>query len=244
MIGDGRPGLRRTAALAEAEFNDPQGLALDGHTLYVADRKNHALRAVDLTAGTVTTLAGTGQQAGFDARQRTCPAAGHQTTGLNSPWDMLLKPSARACSSRWPGTTRFGGWTWKAKTVHAVRRRRRREHQGRPAVRRPAGPAERLTTDGTYLYVADSETSSVRKLPLNGEGRVETLVGRGLFEFGDVDGTYPARTAGCNTPWPCSGHDGKLIVADTYNSKLKRLDPAHQDAVHRSSARSSTSRAG
>ena len=81
-----------------------------------------------------------------------------------------------------------------------------------------------LTTDGTNLYVADSETSSVRKLPLSGEGKVETLVGRGLFAFGDVDGAFP--NSRLQHALAVQWHDGKLIVADTYNSKLKLLDPA------------------
>src|SRR6202035_2690044 len=45
-----------------------------------------------------------------------------------------------------------------------------------------------LATDGKDLYVADSEVSAVRVMPLNGKGEVKTLVGEGLFDFGDVDG--------------------------------------------------------
>ena len=46
-----------------ATFNQPQGSALsdDGATLYVADTENHAVRAVDLTTGAVSTVAGTGK---------------------------------------------------------------------------------------------------------------------------------------------------------------------------------------
>ena len=79
VIGAGRPGFK-DGPYAEAEFNDPQGLALDGHTLYVADRKNHALRAVDLRNSTVSTLAGTGKQSGFDVRRAggPVPAQGDQ----------------------------------------------------------------------------------------------------------------------------------------------------------------------
>src|SRR5262249_41071800 len=44
-----------------------------------------------------------------------------------------------------------------------------------------------LASDGKRLYVADSEVSAVRSVPLAGGGEVETLVGSGLFDFGDVD---------------------------------------------------------
>ena len=42
-----------------------------------------------------------------------------------------------------------------------------------------------FASDGKTLYVADSEVSAVRTVPLNGTGEVGTLVGRGLFGFGD-----------------------------------------------------------
>ena len=49
---------------AAAKFNEPYGLAVsqDGNTLYVADRGNHRLRAVDVATGAVTTLAGAASQ--------------------------------------------------------------------------------------------------------------------------------------------------------------------------------------
>ena len=47
IIGDGERGLT-DGSFADAQFSDPQGMALDGETLYVADKENHALRKVDL----------------------------------------------------------------------------------------------------------------------------------------------------------------------------------------------------
>ena len=43
-----------------AQFNEPLGVALSGKTLYVADYKNHRIRAVDTASGAVTTIAGSG----------------------------------------------------------------------------------------------------------------------------------------------------------------------------------------
>ena len=60
-------------------------MALDGDTLYVADRKNHLIRALDLKAKTVTTVAGTGEQ----DRDRERRRPGARRRGLNSPWDLL-----------------------------------------------------------------------------------------------------------------------------------------------------------
>jgi len=66
-----------------ATFNHPQGMALVGDTLYVADTENHLLRAVDLAAERVTTIAGTGTQARFRAT-----GGDALTTDINSPWDL------------------------------------------------------------------------------------------------------------------------------------------------------------
>src|SRR5205823_1201350 len=84
VVGSGEPGLK-DGDYGKAQFNDPQGMAVKGETLYVADRKNHVLRAVDMKTQKVTTIAGTGKQ-GFD-REGDGPAL---KTGLNSPWDLLL----------------------------------------------------------------------------------------------------------------------------------------------------------
>jgi hypothetical protein len=73
---------------------------------------------------------------------------------------------------------------------------------------------------GGVIYFADSEVSAVRAL--DGD-RVRTLVGAGLFEFGDRDGD--ARTARLQHPIGIALHDGLVYVADTYNHKVRVVDP-------------------
>src|SRR5262249_34103007 len=89
IAGSGKDGLK-DGKFSEAEFSAPQGMCLDGETLYVADRKNHAIRAVDLKTETVRIVAGTGE------KQKPLPP---RTPGSNwaakklpmsSPWDLLL----------------------------------------------------------------------------------------------------------------------------------------------------------
>lgn len=69
LAGDGQAGLVDGDAHA-ARFNQPYGLALDATetTLYVADYLNHAVRAIDLVTGTVSTLAGNGSAGFVDGR--------------------------------------------------------------------------------------------------------------------------------------------------------------------------------
>ena len=87
------------------------------------------------------------------------------------------------------------------------------------AMAQPSG----ITTDGVKLYIADSEVSGVREIDLSPGGQVKTIIGKGLFEFGDIDGKYPK--ARLQHPIGIAYHDGLLYVADTYNHKVKKVDP-------------------
>src|SRR5205814_8547357 len=82
VIGGEAAGLA-DGPFAQALFDHPNGLTLAGDTLYVADTENHAIRAMDLAAETVRTVAGTGV---IGYRRAGGPAT---ATPLNSPWDVL-----------------------------------------------------------------------------------------------------------------------------------------------------------
>ena len=84
MVGSGEPGLA-DGDLRTAQFNRPQGVAVSGDRLYVADTENHAVRQVDWSTGQVTTLAGTGVQARGNAAGTGAEVA------MNSPWDLVVK---------------------------------------------------------------------------------------------------------------------------------------------------------
>ena len=72
-------------AFDHAQFYRPQGLALDGDMLYVADTENHLIRRVNLKSRMVETLAGTGKQSlSYDERGAA------RSISLNSPWDLHL----------------------------------------------------------------------------------------------------------------------------------------------------------
>jgi NHL repeat len=71
------------------------------------------------------------------------------------------------------------------------------------------------------LYTADSESSAIRSVDLNGRARVDTVAGGGLFEFGDRDG--PGLQARFQYPMGIAYSEGALYVADTYNNKIRRI---------------------
>jgi hypothetical protein len=83
-IGTGQAAAVDGPASA-ASFFRPQGMALDGDFLYVADTENHLIRRIDLKSHSVETIAGTGRRA--RGPSKTGPA---RDTDLNSPWDLQL----------------------------------------------------------------------------------------------------------------------------------------------------------
>ncbi|MFB3053111.1 MAG: thioredoxin-like domain-containing protein, partial [Dehalococcoidia bacterium] len=87
VIGSGQEGFD-DGSFEDATLRQPQGLVLsaDGNTLYIADTRNHAIRAADLRTSLVTTIAGTGLRA-LTFPQDGAPAV---ETDLASPWGLLL----------------------------------------------------------------------------------------------------------------------------------------------------------
>jgi hypothetical protein len=98
-------------------------------------------------------------------------------------------------------------------------------HLASPALAQPSG----IATDGRKLYFADSETSSVREADIREPGRVRTIVGKGLFDFGDIDGD--SDRARLQHPLGVAVRNGLLYVADTYNSRIKVVDPTRRTSV-------------
>jgi thiol-disulfide isomerase/thioredoxin len=216
IAGAGEPGLK-DGPFDSAQFKDPQGLALDGNVLFVADRKNHSIRALDLARQTVTTIAGTGSQ-GRDSRSGSGQGA---AVSLNSPWDLLR--IGRVLYIAMAGHHQIWTLNLDTKVVSAYAGDGRENIADGALSRAEFAQPSGLTTDGQRLYVADSEVSAIRSVGLTPPADVQTLVGQGLFQFGDKDGVGPE--VRLQHALGVAFHDGKLYVADTYNSKLKILDP-------------------
>ncbi|HLG13373.1 MAG TPA: thioredoxin-like domain-containing protein [Blastocatellia bacterium] len=222
IIGSGEIGFT-DGDFATATFNHPQGMAVDGTTLYVADTENHAIRCVELDKRTVTTIAGTGEQA---RRPDRLGGQGRQTA-LNSPWDLVLHEGMLYIAMAgphqlWRMSPKTGGITPYA---GSGREARIDGPLDEAALAQPSG----ITTDGKKLYFADSEVSSIRAADLDPKGQVETIVGLDLFEFGDRDGK--GDEVRLQHPLGVTYHDGAVYVADTYNNKVKRVSPRDRSSV-------------
>jgi thiol-disulfide isomerase/thioredoxin len=221
-IGDGEEGFE-DGPFEKARFNRPQGMYLDGDTLYVADTENHAIRAVDLKAGQVATVAGTGKQM---MRVVAMPFAGPaRTTPLSSPWDVIRIPGDKGLFIAMAGPHQIWKLDLESDTVGVFAGSGYENiHDGPAPLARFAQPSG-LATDGEHLFVADSEVSGVRMIAgiRGGAPIVRTIVGEGLFVFGDHDGK-----GGVVRLQHCLGlayGNGHLYIADTYNNKIKSCIP-------------------
>ncbi|MEU0099400.1 NHL domain-containing thioredoxin family protein [Streptomyces sp. NPDC006267] len=223
-FGTGERGLA-DGGPETARFSEPQGLAVlpDGRVA-VADTVNHAIRALDLTTGVTSTLAGTGRQ-WWQGNPTSGPA--HEVD-LSSPWDLAwfgdrLWIAMAGVHQLWTydpgnGTVRVAAGTTNEGLVDG------------PAAEawfaQPSGLA--VSADGERLWVADSETSSLRYL--DRDEHVHTAVGTGLFDFGHRDGA--ASQALLQHPLGVTAlPDGSVAVSDTYNHALRRYDPASDEVT-------------
>jgi len=263
VIGTGQIGST-DGGYDEARFDHPQGMALRGDTLYVADTENHLLRKIDLKKKTVATIAGTGKQArgGWPGMEqfRTNPSAKlpqrwvgkPSRTAINSPWALLVHEGDLYIAMAGPhqiwkmplDESEIGPYAGNGREdiVDGPLLPPTPYEQGYSAFAQPSG----LASDGRWLYVADSEGSSIRAVPFDPEKKVRTIVGTAnmpgarLFLFGDRDGKgllrldVPAaqfrgdaeQTAGplLQHALGVVHHEGKLYITDTYNNKLKSID--------------------
>jgi thiol-disulfide isomerase/thioredoxin len=203
-IGSGERGLV-DGAPAEARFSEPNGLCLlprdvavaVGYDVVVADTVNHALRAVRLADGHVRTVAG-------------------RTTTLSSPWDVAwwrdrVWVAMAGSHQLWTFDPDGGASAAVAGTGN----------EGLLDGRLPDAwfaQTSGLAAGGDRLWLADSETSSLRHVE---GGEVHTSVGTGLFDFGFRDG--PAGEALLQHPLGVTVlPDGSVAVCDTYNGAVRR----------------------
>ena len=212
-IGDGTAAAKN-GDFAAANFNRPQGLVLDGDYLYVADTENNLIRRVDLKARKVETVGGTGKLDDFSG-----VGGDAKTTAVSSPWDLSLVGKnlyiAMAGSHQiWRMNLEknvlepYAGTRAEARVDGKI---------NESAFAQPSG----IVSDGKNLFVAEPESNIIRKIDLAKE-TVETLVGGDLFDFGDKDGE--GDDVRLQHPLGVTLYDGKVLIADTYNHKIKLLD--------------------
>ncbi|XP_038614544.1 NHL repeat-containing protein 2 [Tachyglossus aculeatus] len=235
---------KKDGTFSESAFNSPQGVAIKNNIIYVADTENHLIRKIDLEVEQVSTVAGIGVQ-GTDKEG----GAKGEAQPISSPWDVVFGTSednrdyilwiAMAGTHQiWALLLDSGALPKRSELKKGTCLRfagsgneenRNNAYPHKAGFAQPSGLSLASGEPWNCLFVADSESSTVRTISLK-DGAVKHLVGgerdpMNLFAFGDIDG------AGINAKlqhplgvtWDEKGN--LLYVADSYNHKIKVVDP-------------------
>jgi len=217
IVGSGKSG-KADGNFGSAEFFQPQGLAVDGDLVYVADTSNHLVRAIDLRKKEVRTIAGTGVQGFVRDPEGRLPLE----TPLASPWDLAIwtrKSGEKILAIAMAGTHQIWGLDLKKNRLQLLAGTGREDLQDGSAKSASLAQTSGVFLFGERLYFVDSETSSLRYLE---DGKVHTLIGEGLFEFGLKDG--PSNTARLQHPLGLTVYENKIYIADAYNKAIRIYD--------------------
>ena len=213
--GFGGDGGEATKAL----LHRPHSIALDGRGgLFIADIGNHRIRRVDLAAGTIQTIAGTGE--------KTMPQDGQQAEGnpMVGPRALFVDGdrlwiALREGHSVWTMDLNTGTLAHVAGT-------------GKKGYTGDDGPAREGTFDGPkgiavgpkgHVYVVDTENQAIRKIDTR-QGGITTIAGHGPDARGFGGDGGPATTASLDRPHGiCVGKDGAVYIGDTNNHRVRRV---------------------
>jgi hypothetical protein len=191
-----------------ASFSSPQGITTDGTNLYVADNGNHLIRKVVISTGAVTTVAGTGSSGSANGTGTSASFSSPQgitTDGTNLYVADYGNHLIRKIVISTGAVTTVAG-TGSSGSANGT---------GTSAsFNTPTG----VTTDGTNLYVSDSDNHLIRKIVIS-TGAVTTVAGTG--SSGSANGT--GTSASISQPYEITTDGTNLYVAEYGNYLIRKI---------------------
>jgi hypothetical protein len=196
-----------------ATFNGPVGITISGTILYVTDGNSNTIRQINSSTGAVTTIAGSAGSSGSANGTGTAATfyvpAGITTDGTNLyvcdfSNNMIRKIviSSKAVSTLAGSTSYYGS----ADGVGA-----------NASFYSPNG----ITTDGTNLYVTDSNNDLVRKIVIS-TGTVTTVAGVAATS-GSSDGSGSSARFYFPVGITYDSTNSSLYVADANNHTIRKI---------------------
>jgi len=191
-----------------ASFNNPKGITTDGTNLYVADSGNHLIRKIVISTGAVTTVAGTGSSGSANGTGTSASfnyPHGITTDGTNlyvadRNNDLIRK----IVISTGVVTTLAGSSSGYTDATGTSAR-----------FYYPRG----ITTDGTNLYVEDTNNHRIRKIVID-NGTVTTLAGSSTGFADNATGTL----AKFRNPFGITTDGTNLYLADSSNDSIRKIE--------------------
>lgn len=216
IFGNGLP-LFLDGNAGDASFNRPLAIQANREYLYVADTGNHAIRRINILKGSIDTLIGNGApgQAGAQTVSSFKSVQLNNPTGLHVHHDMLVISEA--------GNNRLSLFNLADNQFTPLAGGGPLSMQDGIGDRARMAHPLALSGDSRHLYVVEGSSSSIRTAAVP-EGRINTLIGLGLFQFGINDGSRQQ----ASMQHPC----GIIVdekrdcawIADAYNHKIRILN--------------------
>jgi sugar lactone lactonase YvrE len=207
-------GFSNISSVGMATFNRPLAVATDGVDLYVADYYNNAIRRVNIATKHVTTIAGNlagfggsvdaiGELAYFNRPSGIALAGGnlYVTDSLNYTIRKIDLSTRQVTTFAGGGGSNLSGAVDSTLPLNAR-----------------FGVLNGITTDGTSLYVTDSN-NTIRRIVIS-SGVVTTLAGA-PNSAGSIDGAQA--DARFNQPARITTDGPNLYVTDFGNSTIRKI---------------------
>ena len=192
-----------------ARFDTPIGIACDGQNLYVADTSNRTIRKLVIATGEVTTLAGDGYDSGFNdgigSAARFNSPKGITIDGINLY--ITDQYTIRKLVIATGEVTTLAGLAYNTGSTDGI-----------GSVARFSSP-DGISTDGTNLYVAESNNHTIRKIVI-ATGEVTTIAGLAGSD-GSTDGTGSSARFYYPTGITCDGQN--LFITDSRNHTIRMI---------------------
>ncbi len=212
--GNGTPQFGDTAKAANAQFDNPDGLALDSSgNLYVADTLNHRVRKIS-PSGTISTIAGSGVQ-GYSGDGGVATAA-----KLSLPRGLALDVGgnlyiADSDNDRVRRVTPGGTISTVAGTGVAGF-----SGDNGPATSARLNEPSAVAVDASgRLYISDTGNNRVRRVT---SGIINTFAGKGVS--GATGDGGPAKNAALAAPRGLAVAGSDVYIADWANGKVRKVD--------------------
>ena len=203
---------------AQAQLRQPHSIYIgpDDH-LMICDIGNHRIRSVDLRTGIIDTIGGTGE------RLPTPDGASLKGTPLNGPRTMVIDRDGTIYLALREGNALYR-IDPKTRTLHHLAGTGEQgwTGDGGPARMAKLSGPKGLALSGRSLYVADTESHTIRRINLD-TGIITTVLGAGVR--GDGPESDPLQCKLSRPHGLFAAPDGTLYVTDSEAHRIRVSTP-------------------